>query len=165
MEMGEAGEHYHPGQSGTLRLGPKTILAAYGTLHPAVTKAFGLKGPVMAAELFLDAIPLKARAGHMGAAYAPPAQQPVTRDFAFLIDADKAAGDLVRAIRGADKKHIVAARAFDRFAGAGVPEGKVSLAIEVMLQPGEQSFTEGELTAISDKVVAAAARQGGELRG
>ena len=169
MEMGFSdfghGDHYHPGQSGTLRLGPKNVLAAYGTLHPAVTKAFGLKGAVMAAELFLDAIPLKARATHMREAYAPPAQQPVTRDFAFLIDAGKAAGDLVRAIRGADKKHIVAVRAFDRFDGAGVPEGKLSLAIEVMLQPGEQSFTEEELTAISDKVVAAAARQGGELRG
>ena len=165
MEMGEAGDHYHPGQSGTLRLGPKNILAAFGTLHPSLTRDMGLKGPVMAAELFLDAIPLKAKSGHRRDGYAPPALQPVTRDFAFLIDADKPANELVRAIRGADKAHIIAARLFDRFEGAGVPEGKVSLAIEVTLQPGEQSFTEEALSAISDKVIKAAAKQGAELRG
>ena len=125
----------------------------------------GLKGPVMAAELFLDAIPLKAKSGHRRDGYAPPALQPVTRDFAFLIDADTPANELVRAIRGADKAHIIAARLFDRFEGAGVPEGKVSLAIEVTLQPGEQSFTEEALSAISDKVIKAAAKQGAELRG
>ena len=165
MPMGEAGDHYHPGQSGTLRLGPKNVLAAFGTLHPSVARAFGLKGVVVGAEIFLDAIPVKAKTGHRRDAYAPPAQQAVTRDFAFLIDADKPAADLVRAIRGAEKKHVAAARLFDRFAGQGVPEGKVSLAIEVTLQPGEQSFTEEELTAISDRIVKAAAKQGGELRG
>ena len=42
--MGEAGDAWHPGQSGTLRLGPKTVLAAFGMLHPRVRKAFDLDG-------------------------------------------------------------------------------------------------------------------------
>lgn len=163
------GDHYHPGQSATLRLGPKKILAAYGALHPAVAKRFGLKGAaarsVMAAEIFLDAIPVKAKAGHMRDAYAPPALQSVTRDFAFLVDRSVAAGDLVRAVRGADKKNIVAVRLFDRFTGEGVPEGKQSLALEVTLQPVEKSYGEEELKAISDAVVKAAAKLGAELRG
>ena len=76
-----------------------------------------------------------------------------------------AAGDLVRAIRGADKAAIVDAQLFDRFAGTGVPEGQVSLAVEVELQPQDKSFTDAELKAIADKVVAAAAKLGAALRG
>ena len=159
------GSHYHPGQSGTLRLGPKKILAAFGTLHPATARTFGLKGAVMGAEIFLDAIPMKAARDHMRASYAPPALQAVTRDFAFVVDDSVAAGDLVRAVKGADKKAIVDARLFDVFAGGDLPEDKKSLAIEVTLQPTDKSFTEEELQVISDKVVASAKKLGGELRG
>jgi len=162
------GDHYHPGQAATLRLGPKNVLAAYGTLHPGTAKAFGFKpvhGAVMVAELFLDGIPLKPRGSAMREAYAPPALQAVTRDFAFLVDAGVPAGDLVRAVKGADKKHITDARVFDSFAGAGVPEGKLSLAIEVSLQPVDKSFADEELKAIADAIVKAAAKLGAELRG
>ena len=165
MVMGEAGDHYHPGQSATLRMGPKNILAAFGALHPATAKAFDLDGTVIAAEIFLDAIPAKKGAGFMRPAYSPPALQAVTRDFAFLVPEQLASGDLVRAVKGCDKDNIVAVRLFDRFAGQGVPEGQVSLAIEVTLQPDEKSYTDEDLKAISDRVVAAAAKQGASLRG
>ncbi|WP_133364626.1 phenylalanine--tRNA ligase subunit beta [Qipengyuania sediminis] len=162
--FGEAGPQFHPGQSGTLRLGPKTVLARFGALHPATLEAFDVAGPVMAAELFLDAIPPRKQAQFARSPYSPPALQPVTRDFAFLVPADMPASDLVRAVRGADKVTIVDARLFDVFAGPGVPEGRKSLAIEVMLQPGEKSFTDTEIKAIGDRIVAAAAKLGGELR-
>ena len=162
------GDHYHPGQAATLRLGPKNVLASYGTLHPSTAKAFGFKpvhGAVMVAELFLDGIPLKARGSAMREAFAPPALQAVTRDFAFLVDATTAAGDLVRAVKGADKKLITDVRVFDSFAGQGVPEGKLSLALEVTLQPVDKSFADEELKAIADAIVKAAAKLGAELRG
>ncbi|MDE2619592.1 MAG: phenylalanine--tRNA ligase subunit beta [Sphingomonadales bacterium] len=163
--MGEAGGQFHPGQSATLRLGPKTVLARFGLLHPATAKAFDLDGPVAVVELFLDAIPGKRGAGGFArSAYAPPALQPVTRDFAFLVPAEKPAGDLVRAVRGADKANIVAARLFDDFRGQGVPEGHRSLAIEVTLQPQDKSYGEAELKAIADRVTAAAAKLGATLR-
>jgi phenylalanyl-tRNA synthetase beta chain len=165
MVMGEAGDHYHPGQSATLRMGPKNVLAAFGTLHPATAKAFDLDGTIIAAEIFLDAIPAKKGAGFMRPAFTPPALQAVTRDFAFLVPEQLPAGDLVRTIKGCDKENIVAVRLFDRFAGQGVPEGQVSLAIEVTLQPGDKSYTDEDLKAISDRVVAAAAKQGATLRG
>ena len=165
MVMGDAGAQFHPGQSATLRLGPKNVLARFGALHPATLKAFDLDGPVVAVEIYLDAVPAKKNAGFARAAYAPPALQAITRDFAFLVPADLAAGDLVKAVRGADKQAIVEARVFDVFAGAGVPEGKKSLALEVTLQPGEKSFTEAEIKALSDRIVAAASKQGAELRG
>ena len=165
MDFGEAGDHYHPGQSGTLRLGPKKILAAYGVLRPSTTKAMGFKGSAVAAELFLDAIPLKKKSGHMRDAFAPPALQAVTRDFAFIVDADMPADDLVRAVKGADKKLITDTRIFDLFEGPSVGEGKKSLAVEVTLQPTDATLTEEDLKALSDKVVANAAKLGAELRG
>lgn len=164
--MGEAGVQFHPGQSATLRLGPKQVLARLGMVHPATAKAFGLDTPVAMVELFLDRIPAKkAASGFARPHFAPPALQAVTRDFAFLVDAKVPAGDLLRSVKGADKASIVAARVFDDFRGQGVPEGHKSLAIEVTLQPGDKSFDEAALKAISDKIVAAAAKQGATLRG
>jgi phenylalanyl-tRNA synthetase beta chain len=157
---------YHPGRSGSLRLGPKTVLAEFGELHPSVARAFDIDGTVVAAEIFLDAIPVKrASSDHMRDAYAPPALQAVRRDFAFLVSADRAADELLRAVRGADKAVITDARLFDLFQGQGVGEGEKSVAIEVVLQPAEKSFTDAELQAISEKVVAAAAKLGARLRG
>jgi phenylalanyl-tRNA synthetase beta chain len=164
MVMQEAGEHYHPGQSATLRMGPKNILAAFGTLHPATAKAFDLDGSVVVAEIFLDAIPAKKAATFMRPQFTPPALQSVNRDYAFLVDADLPGGDLVRAIRGSDKQNIVAVRLFDQFAGQGVPDGQKSLAVEVTLQPTEKSYGDEDLKAISEKIIAAAGKLGGTLR-
>ncbi|MBY0521287.1 MAG: phenylalanine--tRNA ligase subunit beta, partial [Sphingomonas sp.] len=136
-------------------------LAAFGMLHPLTLKAFDLDGAVAAVELYLDALPAKRAAGFMRPAYAPPALQAVTRDFAFLVPADLAADTLVRAVRGVDKKAITSARLFDRFER----DGQKSFAIEVTLQPVDKSFTDEELKAIADKVVAAAAKLGATLRG
>jgi phenylalanyl-tRNA synthetase beta chain len=134
-------------------------------IHPATARTFDVDGPVAMVELFLDAIPGKRGAATFArAAYAPPALQPVTRDFAFLVDAAAPAGDLVRVVKGADKANIVAVRLFDDFRGAGVPEGLKSLALEVTLQPGEKSYAEADLKAIADKITAAAGKLGAKLR-
>ncbi|MFM1983251.1 MAG: hypothetical protein RJB22_1970 [Pseudomonadota bacterium] len=162
--MGEAGAHFHPGQSATLRLGPKTVLASFGALHPLAAKAFDLDGPVMAAELYLDAIPAKRGSGFMRPAFTPPALQAVKRDFAFLVPADLPSGDLVRTIKGSDKDNITAVRLFDLFAGQGVPEGQKSLAVEITLQPAEKSYDEEGLKAIAERVVNAATKLGAVLR-
>ncbi len=159
--MGEAGAAWHPGQSGTLRLGPKTVLAAFGMLHPLTLKAFDLDGTVAAAELYLDALPARRTAGFMRPPYAPPALQAVTRDFAFIVPEGLAADALVRAVKGADKKAITAARLFDMFAR----DGQTSMAIEVTLQPVEKSFTDAELKDIAGRIVVAAAKLGASLRG
>jgi phenylalanyl-tRNA synthetase beta chain len=163
--LGDASSAYHPGQSGRLCLGPKTMLAEFGALHPRLLRAFDLDGPAVAAEIFLDALPRRRGGqGHRRSAYAPPALQPVRRDFAFIAPAGLAADALLRAVRGAGKEAITGVTLFDRFTGAGVPEGKISLALEVTLQPGDKSFTEADLKAISDRIVAAAEALGASLR-
>jgi phenylalanyl-tRNA synthetase beta chain len=158
--MDGAGDAFHPGQSATLRLGPKTVLARVGLLHPATARAFDLPDAVAAAELYLDALPARRAAGFARPPYAPPALQVVRRDFAFEVPAGLAADALVRAVRGADKAAIAGARLFDLFE----KDGTRSMAVEVVLQPGERSFTEPELKAIADRVVAAAAKLGASLR-
>jgi phenylalanyl-tRNA synthetase beta chain len=155
---------YHPGRSARLSLGPKNELAEFGELHPATLRAFDLDGPVVAAEIFLDALPRKRGGGRMRAAFTPPSLQAVKRDFAFLVPDDLEADRLLRAVRAADRQAITGVALFDVFTGRGIPEGQKSLAVEVTLQPAERSFTEDELKAISDRIVAAAAKLGATLR-
>ena len=164
--VNDAGPQYHPGQSATLRLGPKTVLARFGVLHPATARQFDIEAPAAMGELFLDAFPARRGAGGFArAAFAPPPLQALIRDFAFVVPEALPAGELVRAVRGADKVNVVAVRVFDDFRGAGVPEGRKSLAIEVTLQPVEKSYTEADLKAIAERVTSAAAKLAGLLRG
>jgi phenylalanyl-tRNA synthetase beta chain len=156
-----AGPTWHPGRSARLALGPKTILAAFGELHPGLTRSIDAPGGAVAAEIFLDAIPAPRSSGHARSAYTPPALQAVTRDFAFLVPAELPADTLLRAIRAADKVAITGVRLFDRFA---TPQG-LSLALEVTLQPLEKSFTDEQIAEISQRIVAAAEKLGARLRG
>lgn len=157
----DAGPTWHPGRSARLGLGPKTIVARFGELHPALAKSLDAPPGLIAGEIYLDAIPAPRSSGPARAVFEPAILQPVTRDFAFLVPADLAAESLTRAIRSSDKAAITDVRLFDRFEAA---DG-LSLAFEVTLQPSEKSFTEEELSAISAKVVAAAERLGAKLRG
>jgi phenylalanyl-tRNA synthetase beta chain len=156
----DAGPTWHPGRSATLRLGPKTVLAAFGELHPRLEKLVDAPERAVAAEIYLDAIPQPRSSGHARPPYTPPALQPVTRDFAFLVGSEVQADALVRAIRGADKQAITGVQLFDRFETA---DG-LSLAVEVTLQPPDKSFTDAELSEISKRIVAAAEKLGARLR-
>jgi phenylalanyl-tRNA synthetase beta chain len=153
---------WHPGRSGRLVLG-KVVLADFGVLHPATLAAFDIRGVVAAVELYLDALP-PPRGRKARGAYAPPALQAVTRDFAFVADEGLAADALVRAATGADKALISNVRVFDRYAGERLGAGKISLAIEVTLQPTTATLTDTEIETVSAKVIAAAAKLGATLR-
>ena len=159
--FGDAGPTWHPGRSANLRLGPKTIVAAFGELHPRLVREHDAPGGCVAAEIYLDAIPERRDSARARSAYSPPALQPISRDFAFVIPRDLSAEKLVRAIAGTDKQVVRAVRVFDRYQ----PEdGELSLALEVTLQPDQKTFTEEEISAISRKIVEAAGKLGARLR-
>ncbi|RRN65283.1 phenylalanine--tRNA ligase subunit beta [Caulobacter sp. 602-1] len=163
--QGSASSWWHPGRSARLQLGPKAVMAEFGEIHPAVLKALDVAGPVYGFEITLEAIPEpKKKSIKTRPAFSPSALMPLTRDFAFLVEKTKAAGDLVKAAAGADKALITAARVFDVYEGPGVPEGFKSIAIEVVVQPREATLTEAEIEALSAKIVAAAEKAGGKLR-
>ena len=164
--QGTASSWWHPGRSARLQLGPKAVMAEFGEIHPAVLKALDVAGPVYGFEITLEAIPEpKKKSIKTRPAFSPSALMPLTRDFAFLVEKPKAAGDLVKAVAGADKALITTARVFDVYEGPGVPEGFKSVAIEIVVQPREATLTEAEIEALSAKVVAAAEKAGGKLRG
>ncbi|MEQ9814732.1 MAG: phenylalanine--tRNA ligase subunit beta [Azospirillaceae bacterium] len=162
----DAPDWFHPGRSGVLRLGAN-VLAHFGEIHPAVLEALDVAGPVAAAEVFLDAVPVaKKKPGSARPKLDLSAFQPVSRDFAFVLDADEPADKLVRAAIGGDKALVSAVSVFDVYQGAGVPEGKKSIAIQVTLQPRERTLTDEEIEAVARKIVANVEKQtGATLRG
>ena len=164
--QGGAPDWYHPGRSGAIKLGDR-VMAHFGELHPEITTAAGLRGPVAAFEVFLDAPPLpKAKATKARPPLKLSPFQPVERDFAFLVDEGVEAEKIVRAARNADKALITGARVFDLYAGKGVAEGKKSIAIAVTLQPVERTLTDAEIEAVSAKIVAQVVKAtGAVLRG
>jgi phenylalanyl-tRNA synthetase beta chain len=164
--QGANSDWWHPGRSARLQLGPKNVVAEFGELHPRILKALDVDGPMVAFELNLDSIPEpKRKSTKTKPAFQPSALMPLSRDFAFLVDANTPAGDLVRPIAAADKALIAEARVFDVYQGQGVPEGSKSVAVEVLVQPREKTLTDAEIEALSAKIVAAAAKAvGAKLR-
>ncbi|GAB6051350.1 phenylalanine--tRNA ligase subunit beta [Magnetospira thiophila] len=162
----DAPDWYHPGRSGALRLGPN-VLAWFGEIHPRVLKALGLKSAAAGCEIFLDRVPFpKKQAPTTRPRLDLSALQPVERDFAFVVDAEVKAVDLIRAVYGADKVLITDVRVFDQFIGGSLGDGKKSLAVNIVLQPTDQTLTEQDLEALAKKLVAAVTKAtGGLLRG
>ncbi|MGH7047574.1 MAG: phenylalanine--tRNA ligase subunit beta, partial [Stellaceae bacterium] len=161
---GEPPPWFHPGRAGTLRLGPK-LLGGFGELHPALITALDAKPPLAAFEVLLDAVP-QPRASRAR----PPLQlsvfQPIERDFAFVVDHDLPAETLLRVARGVDRKLVTGIRLFDVYEGAGLPPGKKSLAITVILQPQDRTLTDAEIEDFSKRLVTQVEKAtGGQLRG
>ena len=163
----DASPWYHPGRSGVIRLGPKIILAEFGELHPATLKSMDVDGTLMAFEIFLENLP---RPKRKPTATKPAVEiselQSLTRDFAFIVESDVGAGDLVRAARSAEKSLISAVSIFDVFESEALGPNKKSLGLEVTLQPREKTLTDEEIEAVAARIVAGVKKAtGGELRG
>ena len=157
----------HPGRSGTIQIGPQNVLGTFGELHPRALEALDAEGPLMAFEVILERIPEpKARPTRAKPQLELSAFQPVTRDFAFVVEAKVKAGDLVRAAQNVDKKLITNVTVFDVYEGKGIDPGKKSIAIAVTLQPRDKTMTDEEIDAVGKKIVAEVSRRtGGVLRG
>lgn len=154
--------YLHPGRSGTIQLGPKNILAHFGELHPAACEALGVEGPIAVSEVILDRIPEpKTKTTRAKTPLALSPFQPVERDFAFIVNRDVAASDIVKAAQGADKSLIAAVDVFDLYEGKGIEPGKKSIAIAVTIQPVEKTLTDAEIEAIASRIVAEVTKKTG----
>ncbi|MEP4241989.1 MAG: phenylalanine--tRNA ligase subunit beta [Nitratireductor sp.] len=165
----EAGgpDWYHPGRSGTIKLGPKNLLGTFGEFHPDTQEAPDAAGPICGFEVYLDALPEpKAKATRTKPRLDLSPFQAVKRDFAFVVDKGVAAGVLTRAVAAADKKLIAGVSVFDVFEGAALGADKKSVAIEVAIQPQERTLTDEDFEALSARILANVEKQtGGVLRG
>ncbi len=158
---------YHPGRSGTIKLGPKTVLGTFGEFHPKTLSALDIDGPLCGFEVFVDAIiePKRKPTRTKSRLDLSPLQA-VTRDFAFVVDRSVEAAKLCRAAAGADKKLITNVSVFDIFEGASLGQDKKSIAIEVAIQPTERTLTDEDFEALSAKITGNVEKQtGGVLRG
>ena len=158
---------FHPGRSGTIQIGPQTILGHFGELHPRALEALDAEGPLVAFEVMLEKIPEpKAKATRARPALELSPLQPVERDFAFVVDRTVNAADVLRAAQSADRKLITNVAVFDVYEGGGIEPGKKSIAISVTLQPREKTLTDAEIDAVAGKIVAEVGkRTRGALRG
>jgi phenylalanyl-tRNA synthetase beta chain len=157
----------HPGRSGTIQIGPQNVLGHFGEMHPRALEALGADGPLMVFEVILDRIPeAKKKPTRAKPVIELSAFQPVSRDFAFIVDRGVKAGDIVRAAQGVDKKLITGVNVFDVYEGKGIDDGKKSVAIAVTIQPREKTLTDQEIDAVATKIVAEVTKKtGGTLRG
>ena len=152
----------HPGRSGKIQLGPKLVLGWFGELHPATLEALDVEGPLAVSEVFLERIPEpKARATRTKPKLDLSPFQPVTRDFAFIVDRDVLADAVVRAAEGADKALISSVGVFDLYQGKGIEAGRKSIAIAVTLQPREKTLTDEEIDAVAKRIVAEVTKRTG----
>jgi phenylalanyl-tRNA synthetase beta chain len=155
----DAPSFLHPGRSGMVRQGPKTVMGYFGEIHPRLLAALDLPGPMIVFELNLDAVAEPKR--RKKSTPDLPAFQPVRRDFAFIVDSAVAAENVVRAARGAERALITGVVLFDLYEGERMVEGKKSLGVEVTFQPRERTLTDAEIEAACQKVVAAVAKATG----
>jgi phenylalanyl-tRNA synthetase beta chain len=157
----------HPGRSGAIQIGPQNVLGYFGELHPRALETLKADGPLAAFEVILERIPdAKAKPTRAKPALELSAFQPVSRDFAFIVDRGVKAADIVRAAQGVDKKLITSVTVFDVYEGKGIDEAKKSVAIAVTLQPREKTLTDQEIDAVAAKIVDEVTKKtGGMLRG
>jgi phenylalanyl-tRNA synthetase beta chain len=166
VEAGAPG-WYHPGRSGTIKLGPKVVLGTFGEFHPKTLEGLDVSGPLCGFEVFVDAIPEpKAKPTRTKPRLDLSSFQAVKRDFAFVVDRAVEAGTLTRAALSADRKLITGVSVFDVFEGASLGEGKKSVAIEVSIQPQERTLTDEDFAALAGRIADNVKKQtGGVLRG
>jgi phenylalanyl-tRNA synthetase beta chain len=161
---------FHPGRSGTIQIGPQNVLGHFGELHPRALEALDADGPLVAFEVILERIPEPRTRGTRAKPVLDLSPfQPVQRDFAFVVDREVKAADIVRAAQSADRKLITGITVFDvyeRQGGQAIAPGKKSIAIAVTLQPRERTMTDAEIEALAAKIVTEVSkRTGGVLRG
>ena len=154
----------HPGRAATLQFGPKATVGVFGEIHPRTLAELDIEGPIAVFEIFLDLLPAaKAKATKTKAKLEISDLQPLSRDFAFIVDRDRPAGELLRAVLGADRTLLAGATIFDVYEGVGVPEGKKSIGVAVTLQPRTKTPTDAEIEAIAEKIVNEAAKKTGAV--
>jgi phenylalanyl-tRNA synthetase beta chain len=123
------------------------------------------KQHVVGFELLLDAIPLSKKKKSKNRAKLVLSEfQANERDFAFIVNEDLPANDLLQAISNTNKQLIRDVRLFDVYQSQHMQEGKKSLALSVTIQADDHTLSEEELTSASNKIIESAKQLGAELR-
>jgi phenylalanyl-tRNA synthetase beta chain len=158
---------YHPGQSGDVFLGNKkgAKVGSFGAIHPLILQKMDVqKSNIIGLEVYLDNFvepkkPLRVSKKQLK----KYDFQIVERDFAFILDKQTKAGDLISLIKKTDEI-IKSVRVFDLYEGEKIEKDKKSLAIKILFEPTEKTLTDNEIEQLSEKIISAAKSLGGSLR-
>lgn len=144
---------FHPGKSSSLRIG-KNIIANFGELNPILLKSMNIQNPVMAFEVFTDALgQFQNKKTSTIAAFDNNPFQMVERDFAFLFPDSVKADEIISKIKKIDKKLINKVSIFDVYEGDKIAKDTKSIAIRVLLQPLEKTFNDEEIESLSTQII------------
>ncbi|NUX01396.1 phenylalanine--tRNA ligase subunit beta [Wolbachia endosymbiont of Madathamugadia hiepei] len=141
-------EYYHPGKSGTLSFRSK-IVGHFGELHPSILDFFGIKQKVVGFELILEDI------GNLPVSrkkFIDYKYQSVKRDFAFIVNKDVAAGNIINMVKKSSEL-ITEVLVFDVYHGDSMEPNKMSIALSVTFCSPTHTLTEEEIQKESSAIV------------
>ena len=149
--------YYHPGKSGSIYLDKDDIdpVAYFGELHPNIVKKLDIKTEgVVGFEIYLDYLKdnkIKLKDQKSNFKYSD--YQKSERDFAFVVDKNYKAQDLIEIISSIDKNLIRSIKIFDIYEGENIPDGKKSIALNVTIQSSEKTLEESDLEKINKLII------------
>ena len=141
---------FHPGRAGMVLL-DREVVGWAGELHPAVSRAYGLSGRVAAGEL--DLAPLLAAAGVWQLRPVSPFP-PVKFDLAFDVGPAVLTADLLDRVGDAVGDVLEASVVFDVFVGAGMEEGRRSIAVRLTLRAPDRTMRDEDVRSLLREAVA-----------
>jgi phenylalanyl-tRNA synthetase beta chain len=157
----------HPGRSAAVLAGERA-LGFVGALHPLVARAWVLShaGTNEHAAVFVVDVDALAALAPAVTTFEPFAVVPPLRqDIAVTLGEGVGAEQLLAAVREAAGDVLEDARIFDLYTGEQVGEGRRSLAIALSFRARDRTLTDDEVAPARERIVAAVAGLGGELRG
>jgi len=153
----ETPNYYHPGKSGRLFSDDsKDQVAAYfGEIHPNILKQIDMKTESLVGfEIFMDNLKLPEKTlNYLKAKFSFSDYQKSERDFAFIVNKDVNAKDLIEAISSANESLVKDIKVFDVYEGENIPENQKSIAINVKIQSSERTLNEDDLEKINNLII------------
>lgn len=124
-----------------------------GEILPAAAASLGLEGPAYVAEVSLARFFSPLPAGFVPR-HAPLSRTPsVSRDLSLILDQRHTYAEVEQAIRSVEGAPIARVTIFDRYQGKPVPEGKVSMAVNIVFQSPGRTLVSGEVADGVDRIV------------
>jgi len=153
----ETPNYYHPGKSGRLFLnrGKDQVAAYFGEIHPNILKKIDIKTEsLIGFEIFLNNLKLpKKTLNDQKTKFEVSDYQKSERDFAFIINKDVKAQDLINAVSSVDQKLISNIKVFDVYEGENIPVNQKSIAISVTIQSSEKTLNDNDLENINTLII------------
>ena len=153
--------YYHPGNSGSIiTKKDKKLIAYFGEIHPKIiNKTYGF-------EIFLENLVNYKKLNKKNKPTITFSDyQKSDRDYAFVVEKDFKAQDLIEIISSVDKSLIKNVKIFDVYEGENISSDKKSIALKVTIQSDNKTLNEKDLNEISQKIISSVeVKAGAKLR-